>query len=139
MLRGSPAEITPELLAELARLGHGDLVAVVDRNFPAYSQGAPVAVLAGIDAPSALRAIWSLAPIDAFADVPVRVMAQDSGERSAIHDEVVALSESVARSGSGVGTVDRQDYYRAAKRCALIVKTSDDRPYACALFAFGVL
>jgi L-fucose mutarotase len=35
VLKNSPHLLTPDLLMGLARMGHGDDVAVVDANFPA--------------------------------------------------------------------------------------------------------
>jgi len=139
MLKGIPPEITPELLAEIAQLGHGDRVAVVDRNFPAYSRGASVVVLAGVDVTEALEALWVLLPIDAFVEEPVEVMTQDSGEPSVIHDSVGQLATLAERRSVQPGRVDRHGFYEGASECQLIVKTSDSRPYACAMFSVGVV
>ncbi|XOB97647.1 RbsD/FucU domain-containing protein [Deinococcota bacterium DY0809b] len=42
MLKGVPPELSPELLATLAEMGHGDEIAIVDGNYPAHSSGPPV-------------------------------------------------------------------------------------------------
>lgn len=39
MLKGIDPLISPELLLVLARMGHGDTIAIVDANFPAASVG----------------------------------------------------------------------------------------------------
>ena len=44
MLKGINPLMTPELLTALARMGHGDTIAVVDSNYPAYATGRPWAV-----------------------------------------------------------------------------------------------
>lgn len=67
MLKGVPAVIGPELLGTLARMGHGDVLAVVDTNFPAYSAAVPVHRLDALDLPQALDAVLSLFPPGASA------------------------------------------------------------------------
>ena len=44
MLKGINSLMTPEPLTALARMGHGDTIAVVDSNYPAYATGRPWAV-----------------------------------------------------------------------------------------------
>ena len=41
MLKGINPLMTPEPLTALARMGHGDTIAVVDSNYPAYATGRP--------------------------------------------------------------------------------------------------
>src|SRR6478752_3185261 len=77
MLKNVPPEIPPELLLTLAEMGHGDRLAVVDRNFPAYAGRLPVQPLPGLTIPGALRAILALLPVDTFEDPPVHFMTPD--------------------------------------------------------------
>ena len=57
MLKGIPPIIGPELLADLARMGHGDVVIVADANFPAHAQGPPVHRMDGHDSVVVAEAI----------------------------------------------------------------------------------
>lgn len=41
MLKGLAPLLTPELLYALAQMGHGDEIAIVDRNYPAVAASGP--------------------------------------------------------------------------------------------------
>ena len=42
MLKGLDPILSPELLATLRAMGHGDELAIVDANYPAAGSGRPV-------------------------------------------------------------------------------------------------
>src|SRR5689334_10142319 len=71
MLKDLDPLLHADLLYVLAAMGHGDEVALVDRNFPAVSIGARVVRLDGILLPRALEAILSVMPLDDMRDTPV--------------------------------------------------------------------
>lgn len=140
MLRGIDPLITPALLGALARLGHGDRIAVVDRNFPAYSTLPTVHEIAGADTVEVLRAIWSLVPIDTFQQPAVWQMVSDgSAEPGPAGVEVEAVLAEVADGPFPLGRIERTDFYRQARETVALVRTTDSRPYACFLLATGVL
>lgn len=140
MLKGIDPLLTPDLLSGIARAGHGDVVAVVDRNFPAYSTRAPVVELPGADVTGAVRAICALLPVDVdFQPAPVKHMLAGTGTAGpAVADVHAALVDAEGRD-VGMEGLDRFAFYDAAARAALVVRTSDARPYACFLIAKGVL
>ena len=74
MLKGISPLLTPDLLHALAAAGHGDVIGIVDANFPAARHASRLVVLPGADAPAVLRAVLSVLPVDDFAADPVRVM-----------------------------------------------------------------
>src|SRR5918995_6363842 len=55
MLKGLDPLLNADLLYVLAAMGHGDELALVDKNFPAVSLGARVVRLEGVDAPRVLE------------------------------------------------------------------------------------
>lgn len=140
MLKGIDPLLTPELLFGIARAGHGDVVAVVDRNFPAFSTGVPVVELPGVDVTAAVRAICALLPVDVdFQPAPVKHML--TGARvagPAVEDVHAALVDAEGRDIEMEG-LDRFAFYDAAARAVLVVHTSDARPYACFLVTKGVI
>ena len=140
MLKGIDPLLTPDLLRSVAAAGHGDVIAIVDRNFPAHSSGAPVIDLPGADVTRALRAICALLPIDVdFQATPVlHMLTGDGGPGPAVEDVRAAL---VAAEGREVpmGGIDRFAFYAATQGARVVVQTSDDRPYACFLVAKGVV
>jgi hypothetical protein len=70
MLKGLDPLLNADLLYVLAAMGHGDELALVDKNFPAVSLGARVIRLEGVDAPRVLEAILSVMPLDDMLDTP---------------------------------------------------------------------
>jgi len=104
MLKGISPVLGAEALWVLAAMGHGDDLALVDRNFPAAEVAARTVTgrlvrLAGVDATAAARAILSLFPIDGFADDPIRRM-EVVGEPDTmleVHREVLAEARGLRR------------------------------------------
>ena len=139
MLKTIDPLLVPELLAALAEMGHGDVLAVVDRNFPAHSCGRLVVELPGADVIEALRAVLTLLPVDAFQDPPGWHMLQDDGEVGPAAAGVRAVLDSAEQRPVGFGAVDRQGFYDLARAAYCTVRTADDRPYACFLVAKGVV
>ncbi len=65
MLKGIPAEISPELLKILCEMGHGDEIVLGDGNFPAASNAKRLVRADGLGVPQMLKAILQLMPLDA--------------------------------------------------------------------------
>lgn len=71
MLIGIHPALNPELLYVLASAGHGDVICIVDKNFPATTVAAstvhkkPVQ-MDNLTAPEAIKAILSVLPLDTF-------------------------------------------------------------------------
>ena len=95
MLKGIDPLLTGSLLKILDEMGHGDVLGLVDRNFPAYRYGVPVIDLRGADTEAATRAILSVFPLDGFVDAPVRRMEID-GEPDTVTDATTALGRLAA-------------------------------------------
>ena len=145
MLQNIDPLITPELLYVLAAMGHGDEVAIVDANFPAYRvakttcHGRPVP-LPGATAPAALRAALSLLPLDDFVEFPVRAMAPDNpAERPAVQAELQAEVDAAARRHWPMGAIERFSFYDLASRSFVVVHSGEGRHWGNVLVAKGVL
>src|SRR5512132_732310 len=64
VLKNINSLLTPELLATLRAMGHGDELAIVDANYPAVSSGVPVIRLDGASTTQTLDAVLSVLPLD---------------------------------------------------------------------------
>ena len=79
MLKNLDPLLTPDLLYVLRAMGHGDVLTLVDSNFPADSvaattvHGEPIR-LDGVGIPEAARAILSVFPLDSFIEAPLQYM-----------------------------------------------------------------
>jgi L-fucose mutarotase len=132
--------LVPRLVYHLAAMGHGDEIAVVDRNYPAYSAGPEVIELPGVDTNATVRAILTLLPLDTFVDVPLLHMEPVSGEPELpIHREITELAGEAEGRVVRAGRLPRHEFYARARTASAIVATSEERPYGCFLLVKGVI
>lgn len=139
MLKGIDPLLGPDLLAMLARAGHGDVVALVDRNYPAHAAGAPVVRLDGVDCTAALRAMLTVFPLDDFEDGTLRAMAAPGRDQPASHSDAAAVAGQAEGRIIEPQLLERFAFYDAARSAVGVVLTSDDRPYSCFLLTKGVV
>lgn len=125
MLKGIDQLLTGAMLLALDRMGHGDAIAIVDSNFPAWkiSNGEFIG-LPGAGGGRTLRAVLSVFPLDAVE--PITLM-QAPDELLAAQLELVADLPSTAERS--IEYVDRWKFYELAGAHALIVQTGDSRPF----------
>jgi L-fucose mutarotase len=141
VLKGIPELIDAELLHVLASMGHGDELAIVDRNFPAVSTGRRVVHLRGADVEGAAGAILQLLPLDTFVEQPVTRM-EVVGDPVAVPEVQAAFLEVVRRvTGRDVaaGSLSRFAFYDRVRDAFAVVATSEPRPYGCFLLTAGVV
>lgn len=139
MLIGINPLISPDVLHTLARMGHGDEIAVVDTNFPAHSMARGCVVTQpltlALPMPQAVAALLTLIPADDFDDAPVHTM-QVVGDPAAIPPAVAELQ---AITGLKPESLDRFAFYDRARRCFAIVMVDETRIYANAILRKGVI
>ncbi|HLS40254.1 MAG TPA: RbsD/FucU domain-containing protein [Ornithinicoccus sp.] len=141
MLKGIDPLLTGSLLAILDEMGHGDVLGLVDRNFPAYRYEAPVIDLRGADTAAAARAVLQVFPLDSFVEAPVRRMEID-GEPDTVTEATAALSRLAAEAEGRevtIASVERFDFYEQAKGAMAFVQTGETIPYSCYLLQKGVV
>ena len=146
MLKNVPAFIDADLLWVLAAMGHGDELAVVDRNFPACSvametQSGKLITLGGMDAPTSIGGILELMPLDSFVDAPVRWMdsSVDPGVVLPVHSAVLDVCRRAEGRDVPHAVIERHQFYAAAKKCFAVVQNSENRPYGCFILKKGVV
>ena len=141
MLKGVPALLTPDLLWALSAMGHGDTLAVVDANYPAYALHSRVLPLAGVDITDAVSAIGAVLPVDRAIEPAVFAMAPD-GEPGAVIESHTAVAEALAAAEGRAVTIgpgERSDFSAAARGAFAVVLTGESRSYACFLITKGVV
>jgi len=141
MLKGVPAVLTPDLLWALSAMGHGDTLAVVDANYPAYALHSRVLPLAGVDITDAFTAIGAVLPVDQAVEPAVFAMAPDGDPDAVIESHAAVGAVLSASEGRAVtiGPVERSDFYRQARDAFAVVLTGETRSYACFLLTKGVV
>jgi L-fucose mutarotase len=141
MLKGLDPLLTPELLHALAAMGHGDELALVDRNFPAAATAQRLVQLPAADTAAAARAILSLLPLDTFVEEPVVRMqvVGDPEEVTPVQQELARLAAEVEGRPIAMGSAERYAFYERARGAFVTVATGETAPYGCFLLRKGVI
>jgi L-fucose mutarotase len=141
MLKGLDPLLTPELLHALAAMGHGDELALVDRNYPATSTSQRLIRLDGADTAAAARAILGLLPLDTFVPEPLLRMevVGSPGEITPVQRDVAAIAAELEGREVAMAGVERFAFYERSRRAFATVITGEDAPYACFLLVKGVI
>ena len=132
MLKGIDPLLSGELLDALDSLGHGQTLAVVDRNYPAYRSGAPV-IRVDADLVSVVRAILSVLPLD-----PELARMQVGDDPAIVHPQMRAAL-ALADEADEVEPVPRFEFYERADAAAVVVLTRESEPYGNIVFTKGVV
>jgi L-fucose mutarotase len=74
MLKGISPLFSPELLATIYRMGHGDEIVLADAHFPGHSTNHRVIRADGLMIDDLLSAILPLYSLDSYANDPVVMM-----------------------------------------------------------------
>jgi L-fucose mutarotase len=139
MLIGIDPLLGGDLLKLLDEMGHGDQIAVVDGNYPAFSSGRPVVQLGDVTVTRAIGAILRVIPLDTFVRSPLERMAADTEAPTAGQQEVLELARRVHPADLEFSVVSRLDFYDRTRAVQAVVRTLDARPYNCFILHKGVV
>jgi L-fucose mutarotase len=141
VLKGIPDLLNADVLYLLAAMGHGDEVAIVDRNYPATSTARRLARLDGADACAAGRAVLALLPLDTFVDQPLIRMevVGGSAEIPDVQQNFLDVAEQCEGRPISMGSLSREDFYARCRDAFGVISTSETRPYGCFLLVKGVI
>jgi L-fucose mutarotase len=141
MLKGLDPLLPPDLLHALAAMGHGDELALVDRNYPATSTSQRLIRLDGADTAAAARAILSLLPLDTFVPEPLLRMevVGSPDEVTPVQRELAGITSELEGREVAMGSVERFAFYERSRGAFATVITGEDAPYACFLLIKGVI
>jgi len=144
VLKGIHPQLNPNLLHALACMGHGDSIAIVDSNFPAFSTAKTLSIteplLLGVDAVEAARVILTVLPIDTFnPESPAVLGMQVVDQPQEIPEVVRSASPIFEEHHASVALIERFAFYEAAKQCFAVVKTTESRPYGNFIIRKGVI
>lgn len=145
MLKGIDPLISADILHILARMGHGDELAIVDANHPAekIAGGTTSGLLVrcpGVAVDRMLAAVLTLLPLDGFTDDPLRFM-EVVGDARALPEAVRDMQAAARAAGfEGVfGTLERFEFYAAARSAFAVIQCGDPRFYGNVLIRKGAL
>jgi L-fucose mutarotase len=140
MLKGISPLFSPELLATLYRMGHGDEIVLADAHFPGHGVHDFVIRADGLRIADLLDAILPLFALDSYVDHPVVMMAtlpQDTMDTAVTADYRAAI-DAHAPDTPPIEYIDRFAFYDRAKQAFAVVMTGEIRKYANVILKKGV-
>jgi L-fucose mutarotase len=140
MLIGISPLISPDLLAVLYRMGHGDEIVLADAHFPGETYGKRVLRADGLMIPDFLDAILPLFALDTYVESPLIMMSAVSGDQL---DPAVEASYRKAIDKHWPNTppiqrIDRLDFYERAKQAFAVLMTGETAKYGNIILKKGV-
>lgn len=146
MLKGIDHRLNSEVLAALREAGHGDLIVLCDRNFPARSISATTCVgkplyIESHTSAEATATLLSVLPLDTFVADYAMAMEVVGGatERPAVQQEVDACLAKFDGRPAPCTPVERFAFYELAKSAFAVIQTGETRFYGCFMFRKGVI
>jgi L-fucose mutarotase len=140
MLKGISPLLSPELLATLARMGHGDEIVLADAHFPGESLGPEVIRADGLRIAPLLDAILPLFELDSFIPHPVAMMDAVPGDSldPAVEASYLAAIRKHAPDTPPIERVERFAFYERAKKAFAVVMTGETAKYGNVVLVKGV-
>lgn len=140
MLKGIDPLLSPELLATLRAMGHGDEIAIVDGNYPALEHARRLVRLDGHPLVPVLNAVLSVMPIDDFVPEAIfrSVVGGKPDQVDPVHQEIIdccAHHEPKVPVTKLIGA----DFYNRVKAAHTVVQTGEPRLYANVILRKGVI
>ena len=139
MLKGISPHISPELLAVLHRMGHGDEIVLADAHFPGHSLGPQVLRADGIAIRTLLDGILPLFELDSYAP-PLIMMDAVPGDTldPAVERDYMEAIRRHAPSASTPLRLERHAFYERALTAFAVVMTGELRKYGNLILKKGV-
>ena len=138
MLKGISPAISPELLAVLSEMGHGDEIVLADAHFPGRTFNKRVLRADGIGVDVLLKGIIPLFELDSYAP-PLIMMAAVAGDTL---DPTVEQRYRQALFGKGSGPaierIDRFAFYDRARSAFAVVMSGELAKYGNIILKKGV-
>ena len=125
MLKGIPNCISPELMAAMMRMGHGDGLLLADADFPADRYGRQVIRADGVKMQTLLLALLEFYPLDGGED-SVTVMAPWQGAQEApVLREMKPVFSRYSEDFKDYHYAERFAFYEYAKGASVLVVTGE--------------
>lgn len=140
MLKGISPLLSPDLLATLCRMGHGDEIVLADAHFPGESLGPTVIRADGLRIADLLDAILPLMVLDQYVDAPVAMMAAVPGDEldPAVEQSYRAMIDRHAPETPPISRIERFAFYDRASTAFAIVMTGETAKYGNVILKKGV-
>ena len=140
MLKGISPVLSPELLAILCRMGHGDEIVLADAHFPGETFNGLVIRADGLKIPELLDGILPLFELDAYVEAPLLMMAAVKGDKLDPNVEKSYLKpiRKHAPKAPAIQRLERFAFYDRAKLAFAVVMTGELAKYGNIILKKGV-
>jgi len=140
MLIGISPLISPDLLAVLHRMGHGDEIVLADAHFPGETYGKRVLRADGLKIRDLLDAILPLFILDPYVESPLIMMAPVSGDKldPAVQTSYRQAIDKHWPNTPPIKSIDRFDFYDRSKQAFAILMTGETVKYGNIILKKGV-
>jgi L-fucose mutarotase len=140
MLIGISPLLSPELLAILSRMGHGDEIVLADAHFPGESFNSRVLRADGLRIADLLDGILPLFAVDTYVKDPLVMMDANGGDvlDPAVEAAYLVPIRKHAPKAPGITRIERFAFYERTKRAFAVVLTGETAKYGNILLKKGV-
>lgn len=140
MLKGISPLISPELLALMARMGHGDELILADAHFPGETFNSRVLRADGISVTALLEAILPLFELDSYVPHPMVMMAAVKGDTldPRVEENYLKAIHKTNPGAAPIERIDRFEFYERARNAFAVVMTGETAKYGNILLKKGV-
>ncbi len=140
MLKGISPLLSPELLAVLCRMGHGDELVLADAHFPSETLNSRIVRADGLQIPPLLDGILPLFELDAYVPSPLFMMAPVEGD--ALDPEVERSYRAVINKhvpeAPAIERIERFAFYDRAREAFAVLVTGETAIYGNLILKKGV-
>lgn len=140
MLKGISPLISPKLIENLMRMGHGDEIVLADAHFPGESFNSNVIRADGIPIPKLLEAILPLFELDSYVDHPMVMMAPVEGDvlDSSVEESYLEKIHITNPDVPDIERIGRFDFYERTRGAFVVVMTGEVAKYGNIILKKGV-
>ena len=140
MLKGISPLLSPELLALLCRMGHGDELVLADAHFPGDTMGQRVLRADGLKIADLIGAILPVYELDSYVEAPLVMMAAVPGDKldPKVEKSYRAAVDRHAPKTPPIARLERFAFYDRAKEAFAVVMTGETAKYGNIILKKGV-
>ena len=140
MLKGISPLISPQLLAILSQMGHGDEIVLADAHFPGETINEQVIRADGLKIADLLKAILPLFELDAYVPAPLTMMAAVEGDMldPKVEESYLKSIHETNPDVAPIEHIDRFAFYARAKNAFAVVMTGETAKYGNIILKKGV-
>lgn len=132
---------SPELLATIYSMGHGDEIVLADAHFPGYTFNHNVIRADGVEIENLLEAILPLFPLDDFVDDSIVMMSPVEGDQ--LDPSVAQSYERIIKKHAphcpDITNLERFAFYERTKTAFAVVISGCTKKYGNILLKKGVV